>query len=114
MPKKTKAYYASVKNGDGSIVILFSETPGKARALAMSTDMCEDALFTEIEIRRAPAFDDSYRGHPVMDWYDSNDRIDLVKKASFVCEPGFEEDCDRCPARDFCDYCVERKEHNDN
>lgn len=35
--------------------IVFAETAGKARSLAMHTDCCEDMDFCAIEVRRAPA-----------------------------------------------------------
>ena len=34
--------------------VVFAETRGKARSLALSTDCCEDANFTDIEVRRMP------------------------------------------------------------
>ena len=46
--KDKDEYYATV---------VFAETRGKARALAMHTDACEDVDFCDIEVRRKPQID---------------------------------------------------------
>ena len=40
--------------------VVFAETRGKARALAMSTEACEDANFTDIEVHRKSQMDKYY------------------------------------------------------
>lgn len=86
--------------------VVFAETRGKARALALHTECCEDADFTDIEVRRKPQMDKYYtEGKKEMDWYKSKDRIALVKDCGFVCARDYweREDCDTCPAKEYCD-----------
>lgn len=86
--------------------VVFAETRGKARALAMSTDACEDARFCEIVVKREPQMDKYYKeGKKEMDWQSSEDRIALVKDCGFQCAPDcFEpEQCEYCPAKEYCD-----------
>ena len=40
---------------DRGSTVVFAETRGQAKQLAMSTDTCEDASYLEIECRRLPA-----------------------------------------------------------
>ena len=83
--------------------VVFAETSGKAKAIAITTDAFNDYEFTEISARRVPALDKYYRGLDEMDWYDDDDRIALVKDGNFHC---FEtEECPNCPAKQCCDYC---------
>ena len=86
--------------------VVFAETRGKARALAINTEACEDANFTDIEVRRNPQMDKYYtEGKEEMDWSNSKDRIALVKDCGFECDRDYweREDCDTCPAKDYCD-----------
>ena len=86
--------------------VVFADTRGKARALAMHTDCCEGADFCSIEVYRQPQMDKYYTdGKREMDWEDSQDRIALVKDCGFRCsEDVFEiDDCEICPAKEYCD-----------
>lgn len=102
-----KAYKVTDVHGDGYCTVVFAETRGKARSIAMGTDCCEDTEFINIRATRIPELDEEYRGYSEMSWYDTQDRIALVK-AGFYCsleflyETNFKE-CDYCPARDYCD-----------
>ena len=98
-----KAYIITDLQGyaDCSTVV-FAETSGKAKAIAIHTDAFEDYEFTEISARRIPKLDKYYRGKKEMDWYDDDDRIALVKDGKFHC---FEvSECPNCPAKEYCDY----------
>lgn len=89
-----------------SATVVFAETRGKARALARCTEACEDVDFIDIEVRRRPQLDKYYtEGKKEMDWYNSKDRIALVREANFVCDYEYweREDCDTCPANKYCD-----------
>ena len=61
-----------------------------------------------------PKLDKYYRGRSVMDWYDDDDRVAIVKELDFGCgEDGFDPDyCERCAAKDICsqygDYLREK------
>lgn len=86
--------------------VVFAETRGKARALAMHTDACEDSDFCDIEVHRMSHMDKYYqKGKREMDWDKADDRIALVKDAGFYCDTDYidREDCDYCPARNHCD-----------
>lgn len=93
--------------------VVFSETRGKARARAMHTDACEDVDFCRIEVRRKPQLDKYYvEGKTEMDWYNSKDRVALVKECGFRCSYETLEyiDCSDCPAKQYCDAYIERNE----
>lgn len=86
--------------------VVFAETRGKAKSLAMACDGFEDANFTEIEVNREPQIDKYFKeGKWHMDWEDPKDRIALVKELGFYCDRYYFdiEDCDACSAREYCD-----------
>ena len=87
--------------------IVFAESRGKAKAIAITTDSFNDYDYTEISARRVPKLDKYYRGLDEMDWFDDTDRIAMVKEAGFSCSPEYweEEDCERCPAKQWCSRC---------
>ena len=91
--------------------VVFAETRGKAKVLAMHTDACEDADFMDIEIRRVPQMDKYYTaGKKEMSWFKAADRIALVKDCGFTCDTdAFNlEDCPYCPANEHCDLYRDR------
>lgn len=107
---KVKAWLVKEKDMFCATVV-FAETRGKARALALHTDACEDADWLDIDVRRRPALDKYYvDGKKEMDWYNSKDRIALVKDGGFTCDPDYwePEDCEICPAREYCDSYQDR------
>ena len=86
--------------------IVFAETRGKAKALAMGTDACEDVPFIRISAKRRPELDKYYvPGKTELYWFKADDRIALVKDGGFVCcDEYFEvEECPNCPACEYCD-----------
>lgn len=96
-----KAWQVRIKD-DFYTTVVFAETRGKARSLALSTDCCEDAKFTDIEVNRRPQLDKYYKvGKREMDWYDPKDRIALVKELGMSCE--YMEDCEKCFAKKYCE-----------
>lgn len=93
--------------------IVFAETRGKARALALHTEACEDADFISIEVRRNKEADKYYKpGKKGLDWYNAADRIAMVKDCGFTCDPDAHcsELCADCPAKDICDDFLESEE----
>lgn len=83
--------------------IVFAETAGKARALAMHTETCEDMVFCEIEVHREKAADKYYTpGKAEMDWWNPADRLAMVKDMGFTCEYKEPDECACCPATEFC------------
>ncbi len=102
-----KAYIITDLQGytDYSTVV-FAETSGKAKAIAITTDAFNDYEFTEISARRVPKLDKYYRGLDEMDWFDPNDRVALVREANFYCSYEYELadcECESCPAKQWCD-----------
>lgn len=86
--------------------VIFAETRGKARYIALHTDTFEDCEFCDLEVRRAPQIDKYYKkGKVEMDWENPKDRIALVKECDFRCHPAYLEweDCESCPAKKYCD-----------
>ena len=86
--------------------IIFAETRGKARYMAMSTDCCDSFQFTDIEVHRASYADKYYKeGKWHLDWGNPKDRVVLVKDCGFVCDYEYLEweDCENCPAKEYCD-----------
>ena len=95
--------------------VVFAETRGKARALARYTDACEDCGFVDIEVYREPKLDKYYKdGKTEMDWYNSKDRIVLVKECGFSCEDVDFSECGYCPAKEYCDTYKDEKEYWEN
>lgn len=85
-----------------STTVVFAETRGKAKQLAMNTDTCEDAEFTRISCRRFPEADKLYRpGMKELDWYDPETRIFLVKHG-WQCLDNDLEWCEKCAAKEWC------------
>lgn len=106
-----KAWIVNEKYETASAVV-YAETRGKAKALALCTSRCEGANFCDIEVRRVPQMDKYYvDGKSEMDWFNPKDRIALVKECGFYCEEPIAECCKSCPAKDFCDEAVLEKEH---
>lgn len=95
--------------------VVFAETRGKAKALALHTEACEDSDFMSIEVRRAKKADKYYKpGKQELDWFNTEDRIALVKDCGFTCIPDAHcaETCDVCPAKEFCDDYIEMEKES--
>ena len=109
-----KAWLVGEKD-ESYATVVFAETRGKAQALALYTDCCEGADFCDIKASRKPQMDKYYTpGKTEMDWDIAEDRIALVKDCGFICDPDSREweDCETCPAKQFCDGAEERSEDN--
>ena len=111
-----KAYVVQDKTECLFATVVFAETAGKARALAQSTDACEDVPFTDISVRRIPVLDRFYRGRSEMNWYNPDDRMAMVRYGDFECSREVDttlEKCNECPATEWCgryEYLMEDKE----
>ena len=107
-----KAYHVwDEDNDEGYSIVIFAETRSKAKTAARWTDACEDAEYIRIRAKRLPALDKEYRGREVMDWSNDLDRIALVKQG-WHCHPEYwdPDDCETCPAADWCDLYNDSKE----
>ena len=99
-----KAWLITVDDQFGATVV-FAETRGKAKTIAMATDCCDDCRFCDIRVRRLPEADVLYEeGRVEIDWDNPKDRILLVKERGFHCEDIELETCERCPAKEYCDF----------
>jgi hypothetical protein len=101
-----KAWKVGIKDELCSTIV-FAETAGKAKSLALSTDLCEDAEFIEIYCHRKPEADKAYKeGKRELDWYNDEDMLFMVKELGYRCLDPFE--CEECIAKDFCEEWEER------
>ena len=99
-----KAWYISTVYEEFGNTVVFAENVGKAKSVALSTDCCIDAEYTEVRARRCPKADKKYRkGKKELDWYDPKDRYFLVKELGFRCEEVFEGECSECSAQKVCE-----------
>lgn len=101
----------------GYSTVIFAETAGKARYIALKSDtLGEENEFKDIRVRRIPALDGFYKGKKEMDWYDPDERLAMVKEAGYRCDDdGFDPDeCKRCSAQKYCakweEYAEEQEE----
>lgn len=91
--------------------VVFTETSGKAKFLALGTEPLENAEFCRLEARRAPEMDKYYEdGKTEMDWNNPQDRIVLVKECGFYCEYIEMSECENCQAKEFCSEWEEMEE----
>lgn len=96
---------------EGGCTVVFAETRGKAHVLAMNTDLCEGADWNDVRVTRLPKMDDHDRGRKEINWYDEDDRITLVKECGWYCDETNErEDCETCPAAEWCNDYQDWKE----
>lgn len=106
--KTIKAYCVKDENAyeDGAFII-FAETRGKAIQYALHhTDGAFDwSEWTDMRALREKQLDKYYKGKPMMDWSDPEDRIAMVKDAGFSCSEDYdviEDECQECPAHEWC------------
>jgi hypothetical protein len=96
-----KAWLIRNKEENYSTVV-FAETRGKAKCVAMSTSCCWDVGFLDVEAYRMPHIDKYYtEGKRELDFSDTQDRIVLVKECGCRCFEVWEE-CDTCSAKEYC------------
>lgn len=88
--------------------VVFAETRGKAKAIAMWTDTFSEDDFTSLEARRLKVADKYYKeGKLMLDWDNPQDRIVLVKECSFYCEYTEPYICEACSAKEYCEVYQE-------
>lgn len=99
-----KAWLVNDKTSDeGAATVVFAETRGKARAIAMKTNACIDSEFINILVNRLPQADKMYKqGKSEMDFDDPKDRLFLVKHCGFYCIVKQENLCNKCIAKKYC------------
>lgn len=104
-----KAYKAwDEKASDPCSTIVFAENIREAKKVAVATDVCEDAKFIDIRVKRYKKADCLYKGSSEINWYDKETRIALVKDFSWRCyDTSFE--CESCEARQYCQWFEEER-----
>ena len=86
--------------------IIFAENAREAKRIAMATDVCEDAEFINIRVKRLKEADPLYKGKSEIDWYDEETRLALVRDLGWKCfEPSWE--CENCVAKNYCCWLEE-------
>lgn len=86
--------------------VVFAETRGKAKVVAMNSDsLGDDVEFLDVEVQRIKELDQYYRGCDEMDWFFDDDRVAMVKIGGFSCDPDYFDldECETCSARSVCD-----------
>lgn len=94
------------EKGEFGATVVFAETRGKAKSYALRTEDFEAADYCELEVSRVKKMDKYYvEGKKRMNWFDSKDRVALVKDCNFMCDREYleREACPLCPAKEFCD-----------
>lgn len=105
MEKQMKAWYVQDKPNCIFCGIVFAETAGKAKAYCVNhEDVIGEVEFIDVSVRRLKEADKYYRGKPVMEWYDDEDRLVMVRDFGMYCDDdGFDaDDCKKCSASEYC------------
>ena len=98
-----KAWIVGVSHEPYNAVV-FAETRGKAKTIALTTDTFYDCDFCDLEVHRMPQMDKYYVNDKLeMEWDNLQDRIALVKDGGFRCIEYSDDDCLDCPANRYCD-----------
>lgn len=100
-----KAWKANV-DWENCSVIVFAETRGEARQMALSllNEWYTDCRFIDVKVRRVPQADSLWLNRDYMLWDNPEDRLFLVKELGWYCEYPEYEICEDCIAKEYCDY----------
>lgn len=99
-----KAWKVDTNDSDYGATIVFSETSGKAKAVALANcRQFEDCDFTELRAWRYEDFDQYYKGEAYPDaWNDDELKLVLVRDHGWFCIDGSDSYCDDCIAKEYC------------
>ena len=101
-----KAYEVRTDWSEGSVVV-FAETAGKAKSLALHTDLLCYENFKDLQATRLPKIDHLYKGSSIVDWNeDENIRLALVKEYCWHCIEPRLKDCKVCLAEKYCEWSL--------
>lgn len=99
-----KAYRAWDDAADENYsTIVFAENAREAKKIAFSCDVCDDAEWISVRVKREPEADSLYKGKPEIDWRDRETRLALVRDFGWACEDTSYE-CDGCEAKEYCKH----------
>lgn len=99
-----KAWQANSEYSEGSVVV-FAETAGKAKQIALKTDELCDERYVDIRVNRLPKIDRFYKeGKTIVDWNEDEDiRLELVKEYNWYCLEPMYGDYVVCLAEKYCE-----------
>lgn len=101
-----KAYAIRTDWSDGSVVV-FAENAGKAKSLALSTDLLCSENYTDIRTTRLHKIDHLYNGNIMPDWNEDEEiRLALVKGYGWHCTEPQLRDCKVCSAEKYCEWSL--------
>lgn len=106
---KIKAYMVSQIDSFNSIVA-YAESANKAKSLALLSDQFEDVEYIDLQAYRLPEGDLEIDKVRLLDFYDPQDRVLLVKKYGFHCEYVEVDECEKCSAKEYCTFYQEQIE----
>lgn len=105
-----KAYSAwDDKAYENYCTIVFAENAKQAKKIAFASEICENAEYIDVRVKRLPEADKLYKGRDEIDWCDPETRLALVKELEWACLDT-SGDCDTCPAKEYCSHWKEETE----
>lgn len=81
--------------------IVFAENTQEARKIVFSCEVCEDAEWINVKVKRKSQANNLYKGHSEMDWYNPETRLALVRDLGWACLD-IDSTCDTCTAKIYC------------
>ncbi len=92
-----------IQDEDNNSLVVFAETRGKAKTIALKDESFREYNFCELQARRFPIADSKYDGREKMDWENPQDRMFLVKECDWSCLDWDDEHrCKKCVAKEYC------------
>ena len=84
------------------VTIVFAETAGRAKSIALCTDDFEDCDYKLLKARRMPKLDGFASVPGECDWDDAKLIITLVRECGWSCKDPDWVVCASCPAAEWC------------
>ena len=81
--------------------IVFAENAKEAKKIAITCEVCENADYIQVRVKRLPEADKLYKGRGEIDWWDEETRLALAKELGWACLET-SSDCDTCTAKEYC------------
>lgn len=88
--------------------IVFAETAGQAKAIALGTHSLMGSDYRDLRARRMQKLDDLSSEPGECDWDDAKLVTALVRGYSWGCEEPDVATCETCPAVEWCDWRAEK------
>ena len=65
--------------------IVFAENAKEAKKIAITCEVCENADYIQVRVKRLPEADKLYKGRVEIDWWDEETRLALAKELGWAC-----------------------------